>query len=343
MARGPDIAEVARHARVSKSTVSRVINGGYASAEVRARVAKVIQKLGYTPWTTARNFSLGRAGCFGLVVFDTQSEWVTQILGGIEEELSSRHISLLVGSLFMRGTFEASTVASWIRERRVDGLIFVCPGRRERVLVEAARKMGFAVALIAPDELFRGGIVVRSDNIAVGRDIADHLYELGHRRFAYIGGPEDSLDSRQRGEGIEQALARYKLKLTPGHSLSMGRYHVEEGAAYAKKWLKTARSRAPTAVVLANDIMALGFMRTVQMHGLEVPRDVSVVGFDDIPAAGLYWPGLTTVRQEMRAMGSEACHAILSSLDHLKVERPFVEFPMKLILRESTGPAPDRK
>ena len=102
MARGPDIAEVARHARVSKSTVSRVINGGYASAEVRARVAKVIQKLGYTPWTTARNFSLGRAGCFGLVVFDTQSEWVTQILGGIEEELTSRHISLLVGSLFLR-------------------------------------------------------------------------------------------------------------------------------------------------------------------------------------------------------------------------------------------------
>ena len=343
MARGPDIAEVARHARVSKSTVSRVINGGYASAEVRARVAKVIQKLGYTPWTTARNFSLGRAGCFGLVVFDTQSEWVTQILGGIEEELTSRHISLLVGSLFLRGTFESSTVASWIRERRVDGLIFVCPGRRERVLVDAARKMGFAVALIAPDEPVRGGVVVRSDNLGVGRQIVDHLYELGHRRFAYIGGPEESLDSRQRGEGLELALARYKLKLVPGHSQAMGRYHVDEGVAYAKKWLKTARSRAPTAVVLANDIMALGFMRTLQMHGISVPAEVSIVGFDDIPAAGLAWPGLTTVRQEMRAMGSEACHAIMSSLDHLKVERSFVEFPMKLITRESTGPAPDRR
>jgi DNA-binding LacI/PurR family transcriptional regulator len=343
MARGPDIAEVARHARVSKSTVSRVINGGYASAEVRARVAKVIQKLGYTPWTTARNFSLGRAGCFGLVVFDTQSEWVTQILGGIEEELTSRHISLLVGSLFLRGTFESSTVASWIRERRVDGLIFVCPGRRERALVDAARKMGFSVALIAPDEWVRGGVVVRSDNLGVGKDIADHLYELGHRRIAYVGGPEYSLDSRERGEGLELALAKYKLKLVPGHTTFMERYHVDEGVAYAKKWLKTARSRAPTAVVLANDIMALGFMRTLQSHGVSVPRDVSVVGFDDIPASGLYWPGLTTVRQEMRAMGSEACHAVMSSLDNLKVERPFVEFPMKFIVRESTGPAPDRR
>ena len=341
MARGPDIAEVARHARVSKSTVSRVINGGYASAEVRARVAKVIQRLGYTPWTTARNFSLGRAGCFGLVVFDTQSEWVTQILGGIEEELTSRHISLLVGSLFLRGTFEASTVASWIRERRVDGLIFVCPGRRERVLVEAARKMQLAVALIAPDELLRGGVVVRSDNLGVGRDIVNHLYELGHRRIAFIGGSEESLDSRERCEGIEQALSEHKLKLV--HRLFMPRYHVEEGAAYAKKWLKTSRARAPTAVVLADDIMALGFMRTVQQHGVSVPGDVSVIGFDDIPAAGLYWPGLTTVRQEMRAMGSEACHAIMSALDHVKVERSFVEFPMKLMIRESTGPAPERR
>ena len=98
MSRRPDIAEVAKHAKVSKSTVSRVINGGYASAEVRARVAKVIQKLGYTPWTTARNFSLGRAGSFGLVMEDSQNEWITQILGGIEEELTSKHISLLVGS-----------------------------------------------------------------------------------------------------------------------------------------------------------------------------------------------------------------------------------------------------
>ncbi|HEY0463391.1 MAG TPA: LacI family DNA-binding transcriptional regulator, partial [Polyangiaceae bacterium] len=90
MAGRTDIAEVARHARVSKSTVSRVINGGYASAEVKARVAKVIAKLGYTPWTTARNFSLGRAGCFGLVMESSQSEWITQILGGIEEELTAK-------------------------------------------------------------------------------------------------------------------------------------------------------------------------------------------------------------------------------------------------------------
>jgi LacI family transcriptional regulator len=342
MARRTDIAEVARHAKVSKSTVSRVINGGYASAEVRARVAKVIQKLGYTPWTTARNFSLGRAGCFGLVTWDTQSEWVTQILGGIEEELTAKHISLLVGSLVLRGAYDASTVSSWIRDRRIDGLIFACPGRRERPLVDAARKAQQAVALIAPDETFRGVLTLRSDNIAVGREIAQHLFELGHRRIAYVGGPETSLDSRERCEGLELGLAPYKVKLPPANKVFMGRHHPDEGAAYAQRWLKMPRSRAPTAIVLSNDIMALGFMRTLQSLGVSVPGEVSVIGFDDIPAAGFCWPGLTTVRQELRLMGSQACRALMANIEQEKVERGLVEFPMKLIVRESTGPAPER-
>lgn len=342
MARRTDIAEVARHAKVSKSTVSRVINGGYASAEVRARVAKVIQKLGYTPWTTARNFSLGRAGCFGLVTYDTQSEWVTQILGGIEEELTAKHISLLVGSLVLRGAYDSSTVASWIRDRRIDGLIFACPGRRERPLVEAARKAQQALALIAPDETFRGVLTLRSDNIGVGRDIAQHLFELGHRRIAYVGGPETSLDSRERCEGLERGLGTYKVKLLPANKVFMGRHHADEGAAYAQRWLKMPRSRAPTAIVLSNDIMALGFMKTLQSEGISIPREVSVIGFDDIPAAGYCWPGLTTVRQELRIMGSQACRALMAHMDHEKVERGLVEFPMKLITRESSGPAPER-
>lgn len=343
MARRPDIAEVAKNARVSKSTVSRVINKGYASPEVRARVAKVIQKLGYAPWTTARNFSLGRAGCFGLVVFNTQSEWITQILGGIEEEASAKHVSLLVGSLVTRETYDASTVESWIRERRVDGLIFAGTGRRERALVTAAKKAGLAIALIVPDESLKGTVILRSDNLGVGREIAQHLYELGHRRVAFVGGPTGSLDSQQRAEGLEQGLKLHKIRLTTANKVFLPRYHADEGAGYAERWLKMPRSTSPTAVVLANDAMALGFMRTLQARAVSIPRDVSVVGFDDIPAAGLYWPGLTTVHQEMRAMGSLACRSLVALIEREAVERPLVEFPMKLMVRESTGPARGRR
>ncbi len=330
--RRPDIAEVARHAKVSKSTVSRVINGGYASAEVRARVAKVIQKLGYTPWTTARNFSLGRAGSFGLVMEDSQNEWITQILGGIEEELTSKHISLLVGSLVLRGTYDSATVTSWIREHRVDGLIFARPGKREKQLVEAARKVKLAIALITPDESFKGGAVLRSNNVDAGREIAEHLYELGHRRIAYLGGPEDSLDSRQRAQGLEEGLAVRRLKIPPQHLVFAPRYHLQEGMNFAEKWLKMPRPRAPTAVVCANDVMALGFMRTL-----------SVVGYDDVPAASLFWPGLTTVRQQMRSMGAAACRSLMAQMNGESQDRSVLEFPMDLVVRQSTGPSPDRK
>ncbi|MEO7033370.1 MAG: LacI family DNA-binding transcriptional regulator [Polyangiaceae bacterium] len=342
MAHRTDIAEVAKHAKVSKSTVSRVINGGYASAEVKARVAKVIAKLGYTPWTTARNFSLGRAGCFGLVMEDSQSEWITQILGGIEEELTAKHISLLVGSLVLRGTYDATTVLSWVRERRVDGLIFARPGRRERSVVEAARKAKVALALITPDESFKSGAVLRSNNADAGREIADHLYDLGHRRIGFVGGPQESLDSQQRFEGLESGLKMRKVKLLPSNVVFASRYHIDEGKGYAERWLKMAPSRAPTAVVLANDIMALGFMRTLQAQNMGVPKDVSVVGFDDIPAATLVWPGLTTVRQQMRAMGAAGCRTLLTALLEEQPERSLLEFPMDLIVRQSTGPVPTR-
>jgi DNA-binding LacI/PurR family transcriptional regulator len=343
-----DIAEVARHARVSKSTVSRVINGGYASPEVRARVGKVIQKLGYTPWSTARNFSLGRAGCIGLVIEDTQGQWIAQILGGIEAELTSKHISLLVGSLVVREHYDATTVASWIRERRVDGLVFTRAGQHERRLVEAAKRAGLAVALIAPDEDFQGVHVLRGDNLGAGKAVGDHLAALGHRRVAFVGGQartaEDawrhSVDSVDRLEGMSKALAVHGVKI-PESNVSFLRYQVECGVEYAERWLKLARSRAPTAVVLGNDAMAIGFMRTLQSHGVVIPKDVSVVGFDDIPSASMYFPGLTTVRQEMREIGEAACHFVLRSVEAKASTGSTHLYPMTLVVRESTGKAPE--
>ncbi len=348
MTRRADIAEVARHARVSKSTVSRVINGGYASPEVRARVGKVIQKLGYTPWSTARNFSLGRAGCIGLVIEDTQGQWIAQILGGIEAELTSKHISLLVGSLVVREHYDATTVASWIRERRVDGLVFTRAGQAERRLVEASKRAGLAVALIAPDEDFTGVHVLRGDNVGAGAAVGDHLASLGHRRVAFVGGQartgenawRESVDSVDRLAGLSKALSVHGVKI-PETNVSFLRYHVECGVEYAEKWLKLPRSRAPTAVVLGNDAMAIGFMRTLQSHDVRIPRDVSVVGFDDIPSASMYFPGLTTVRQEMSEIGEAACHFVLRSVEAKSMTGSTHVYPLTLVVRESTGKAPE--
>src|SRR5262245_50488768 len=118
------IVEVAERARVAFSTVSRVLNGGYASAEVRVRVEQAAKDLGYTPSSIARNLKMGRQGCIGVVVESSQSSWFTQVLGGIEEALEEKTVSALLGSLALRGRYDSSTVSRWITERRVDGLIF---------------------------------------------------------------------------------------------------------------------------------------------------------------------------------------------------------------------------
>jgi DNA-binding LacI/PurR family transcriptional regulator len=110
---------------------------------------------------------------------------------------------------------------------------------------------------------------------------------------------------------------------------------------YAERWLKLARSRAPTAVVLGNDAMAIGFMRTLQSHGVVIPKDVSVIGFDDIPSASMYFPGLTTVRQEMREIGEAACHFVLRSVEAKTTTGSTHLYPMTLVVRESTAKAPE--
>jgi len=265
---------------------------------------------------------------------------MTQILGGIEAELTSKHLSLLVGSLVLRERYDSTTVSSWIRDRRVDGIIFVSPKQRERQLVESARRAGLAIVLIEPDDEFQGYEVFRSDNVAAGKAIAEHLYQFGHRRIAFVGGPQESVDTRQRLEGLTEGLAAFKVKL-PESQVIFARYHKEAGVEYAKRWLRTSRSRAPTAVVLGNDIMAVYFMRTLQAAGVGIPKEVSVVGFDDTPAASMYWPGLTTVRQEMREMGEAASRFLLASVEGKSSTGRTHEFPMSLVPRESTGTAPD--
>jgi LacI family transcriptional regulator len=336
----PNIAAVARLAGVAQSSVSRVLNGGYASADVRKRVNRAIRKLDYARSTAAVNFASGRAGCFGIVLENTQGEWVAQLLSGIEQELSGTRMSLLIGSLVLNDAYSSATVQAWIDERRVDGLIFVRPGKAERPLVAGARRKGLAVSLIAPDERFPSCKVLRSNNRGAGHQIAAHLLGLGHRRVAFIGGPEVSFDTQQRLLGLRDGLAVAGVRLAASSVRFAAHYSVEEGRRFARAWLEQPRNRAPTAVVLGNDAMAIGFMTCLQQSGVRVPDSVSVVGFDDIPAATWVHPTLTTARQQSRELAAGACRSLMHQM-HAAPDEDYapVELPMSLVVRESTGTA----
>lgn len=333
----PTIKAVAEHASVAISTVSRVVNGGPASESVRQRVLASIAELGYTPSIAAQSLVARRAGCIGLAVNSSQSPWFSQILAGVEEALLPSRMSVLLASMKLSGSYDASAVLGWIQERRVDGLILVRYSRRDRHLRDAAAAASLPVVLVAPDVSDPLDFSVRCDNADAGRLLGDHLAELGHERIAFAGGPEESIDARERLRGLAEALTKRQLPNLADVWFGAG-YNSESGFDYAARFLALPPERRPTAVVLGNDQMALAFMRRVLQAGLRVPEDVSVAGFDGIPNGEQFWPGLTTVRQPTRQMSSSACKALLAAIMGSDDERPpALEYGVELVVRESTG------
>jgi DNA-binding LacI/PurR family transcriptional regulator len=257
--------------------------------------------------------------------------------------MRDRRASLLLGSLTHDGEYDPSGVRSWFEERRVDGAIFLRPRKSERPLIEAVRRQGIAYSVVASDVPAKGGFELRSDNVLGGRLLASHLVEFGHKRFAYVGGERSSRDSQERLSGIEQVLRQSGHRLLP-RDIVEGSFETDDGRAYAKRWLKRRAQARPTAVLFGDDTMALGFVGSLLKAGIDIPRQVSVTGFNDIPASSWIWPGLTTVSQELVHLGAAACDKVLRATtggSELRLTRSET-FPVELIRRQTTGPAPRR-
>jgi LacI family transcriptional regulator len=284
---------------------------------------------------TARNLSLGLKGCVGVVVDSSQDLWFTQLLAGIEEELSTRDTSLMLASLELSGRYDPRIVQQWIREHRVDGVILVKSQRRERGLVHECMEAQLPTVMVAPDEAVAQVHVVRCDNRSAGVAVAHHLAKLGHRRVAFAGGPEHSVDTRQRLIGLRDGLEERGLRLDPKRVSFCTSYESDAGCQFANEVLKSPLDF--TALVTGNDAIALGFMRIAQQHGIKIPEQISVAGFDNIPEGALLWPGLTTVAQPTREMGRAACQKLFEAIKEPVEQQVFV-YPVDLVIRESTAP-----
>ena len=334
----PTIATVAEHAGVAVSTVSRYLNGHYVSAPVQARLSEVIAELGYSRSWTARNLSLGRRGCIGVAVDSSSDPWFVQLLMGIEEELSARDTGLMLSSLELRGQYDPALVFAWIRDRRVDGLVLAKSQRRERALLKAAIEAQLPTVIIAPDEISTDVQVVRCNNIAAGTTVGAHLAGLGHRRIGFAGGPEHSIDSKHRLRGLRDELARRGIQIEPKHIFTCGSYTSEAGGEFAHRFFESDADL--TALVLANDALAFGFMRVALQRGIRMPqRAVGASASTAWRTGALFYPALTTVSQPMREMGRIACCRLFEAIENPgRIET--TEFRWRCIERESTGPAP---
>jgi len=295
------IYEVARHASVSIATVSRVQRSSAPVAEkTRERVLAAIEDLGYQPSTLGRSLAEGRHGATGVVFPDLSGPYYSEVILGYEDQAAADGHSVLI-----LGTHGRPRAEGMVRDLagRVDGLVIM--GRTiadEAVL--ALDAAGIPLVLLARPPL-GGADAIRTENRHSAMRLTDHLLDHGHTRISFIGDPASSPDAAERWTGFCDAFERRRLPRP--HDPARSSFREREGYAAACRVLDGSAETdgigpiaRPTALVCANDEIALGAYGACQERRLRIPDDVAVTGWDDIPMARFVWPALTTVRQPLR-------------------------------------------
>ncbi len=344
------LADIARSAGVSISTVSLVLNdkplARNLSAATRERIRGIAKRLNYRPDAAARSLRSRRTQLIGVMVFDIADPYCTLILQGIQETLSLTTLMPIIMDAHNRRQ-QFSRFLGMALEHRVEGLIVVANWLF--VDLELLRKFeqnGIPTAIVGREFPSSSISSVLVDNEAGGRMAFEHLHSLGHTRIAVIRGPRRLQDSERRWCGIREAAKAANVKLEPGLILQLPEtadpvLGYKGGLDAAKQLLDSGHPF--TGVLAFDDLTAFGVIRALHEAGLRVPRDVSVVGFDDIPQALLGLPSLTTVSQHMRKMGTIATEQILQLIEAGEtggdpVPASFIRLhPPTLIARESTA------
>ncbi len=332
------IVDVARAASVSHSTVSRVLNGRpYIKAETRKRVMEAAEELGYVANLKARGLAGGRLGVVGFVVESIDGSYQAEMVRGVDHALAEVGLDLMLCTTHRREQREASYV-SRLSVGLVDGLIVLVPESAERYSDDLSSRHFPFVLLDHVGSSHANSVV--ATNVQGSIDALDHLAGLGHRRIAHITGDLALVPGRERLEGFRLAVERFALDPDPDLIVS-GDFHAAGGRRAALRILQLAER--PTAIFVASDDMAIAAIETFAEHGISVPGDVSVVGFDDVPEANLVRPKLTTVRQPLHEMGRRAVALLLDQIERPENPVAHLNVPTEFMVRESTGPAPSAR
>jgi len=320
------IRDVARRASLSVATVSRALNGfDNVSEQAKERVAEAVRALGYVPHAGARSLSLARTNAIGVVLPDLHGEFFSEIVRGMDREASRRGYLLLLSNL--HGSPDQASLALRAMHGRVDGLIVMAPQLKAEEL-EAALPAGLPSILINT----RGGRGARAaihlDNAAGVRSVVEHFAALGRRRLVHIAGPEGNVDADERAAAFRAACSERGLQC----ELLRGDFEEESGEAAVAQLLRAGQRF--DAVFAGNDNMAIGALQALRSAGVAVPRDVAVVGFDDIPLARHL--GLSTVRVRIPELGERAVTRLLGAMESGDAGGDELHAP-QLVVRSTSG------
>jgi LacI family transcriptional regulator len=332
------LEEVARLAGVSRSTVSRVINDHPSvRPETRERVWQAIRKSGYQPHALARSLVTNRTQIIGMIIPEAVTKLFTDpffplLLRGATEACNAHHYQLLL-SLFDDPAGQEEMYQRILRSGYLDGVIVASTSLDDPLIPNLLRdRIPFVSVGRYPNERVH---YVDVDNVAGARMAVEHLIRQGHQRVATITGRLDMAHGQDRLEGYRQALKAHRIPMEE-ELIVQGDYTENSGMVAMQQLL----SNSPSAVFIASDMMTIGALKALRQAGWQVPQDIALVGFDDIPIASAIEPALTTVRQPIERMGSMAVEVLLSVLEGLSGEEApahRIILPPELVVRASCG------
>ena len=337
---------LAEHLELSQTTVSLVLNNSPSARsipqETRERVIEAAKRLDYRPNYFARSLRRSKSMSVGVLTPDLSEGYFTRVMSGVVQELNRAHYFFFTAC----HNWNQELLEQYPRmliERAVDGFLLLNSTMDEVTVPVVAISAHCAAANVT-------NLVL--DHTLAARLALKHLYDLGHRRIAFMRGPKAIPDSEFRWTGIQKVAGELDLKTNPartvhldasGWPMKTGQQPIDPQIAYDLTRALLERTRDFTAMFCFNDIAAMGAIRAICDAGLSVPGDISVVGFDDITSAAFSAPSLTTVHQPLFEMGQKGAQLLLERIANSQKQFPAeIEMSPKLIVRESTGPAKAR-
>jgi len=329
-----NIHDVAKRARVSIATVSRVVNRiPTVDPELAKRVWKAVDEVGYVPNTQARALVSGRSRILGLIVSEITNPFFPELVREFENLAVAQGYEVMIGST----NYDTARTESVIRrmlQRNVDGVAVMTFGIEEE-LVQKLVEHGFPLVFVDAGPELRNVRVLKVNYGEGIREAVQHLAALGHRQIAFISGPMHMRTAATRRDAFRKAMAELGLTV-PAASMVEGKHTMESGKAAMEQLMKTPA--LPTAVVCSNDMTAIGVLHALDETTHQVPRDISVVGFDDIHLAQFMLPPLTTVQMSCRDLAAAAVEALRAGIepDHSRAAQREWPISTRLVVRRST-------
>jgi LacI family transcriptional regulator len=335
----PTINDVARIAGVSKKTVSRVINRSpLLNEDTRRRVETVIGELGYIPNPQARALALRRNFLIGLVHDNPNAQTVMNVQQGMLEAIHDTEFEMVVRPVDRGSATMLQDLRHFLERQRLFGVLLMPPISENDAVAKLCVDIGCRYVRMGSAALDGADHMVASNDCEAVREATDYLISLGHRRIGLVAGPHGFRSARERRQGFEESLRAAGIAL-PRSMVAEGNYRFESGLVAAERLLDLVPR--PTAIFSSNDEMAAGVIHAACQRGLEVPRDLSVIGFDDTPIAAHMWPPLTTVRWPIASMARSAALKLITDVadndEDSSVQEPSM-FLSTLIRRASVAP-----